>query len=434
MGSRPTIERATVGRIPIAVAETPATPTLAGVGGGFFTRLPEPRPPTPLIEKHIMIEWNDEQRALKDAFGRWHETLSTDHIDLDRLGEFPREKWELIRESGLLGLPFDERWGGMGQDLLTTMYVLESLGYGCRNGGLNFSVSTHIVSTGIPVQRFGSQDLKDRYLPRICDGTAIGAHAISEPDSGSDALSMRTTAKATEDGEAFILNGSKTFVSNGPVADLFVVYARTNPKLGSWGVTAFLVERGTPGFTVGQPIEKMGLKTSPLCELFFDDCRIPSSNVIGKPGVGFSILDYVMKWEILCSFVINLGEMQHRFERCVDYAKTRKQFGQPIGSFQSVANKIVEMKIGMETSRTWLYGTARRFLNNENVTTDIAITKLVASESNLASAMHAVQLFGGSGYMTEYGLEKDLRNAVAGTIYSGTSEIQRDRVAKMLGL
>jgi alkylation response protein AidB-like acyl-CoA dehydrogenase len=185
---------------------------------------------------------------------------------------------------------------------------------------------------------------------------------------------------------------------------------------------------------VGPPMEKMGLRTAPLCELFFDNCRIPAGNVIGKPGLGFSILDYVMKWEILCSFIINVGEMQHRFERCVEYARTRRQFNRPIGSFQSIANKIVDMKIRVETARSWLYLTAARFQAGGNVTTDISIAKLLASESNVASALDAIQIFGGNGYMTEYGLEKELRNAVAGTIYSGTSEVQRDRIAKMLGL
>lgn len=379
-----------------------------------------------------MIQWNEHQRTLRDGLARWHDALSTDHIELDREGNFPWAKWELIRRSGVLRLPFHEEWGGLGQDLLTTMYVLEGLGLGCRDGGLNFSVTTHIVSTGVPIQRFGAGELKQRYLPRICDGTAIGAHAITEPGSGSDAMSMRTVAVA--DGDGFVLSGSKAFVSNGPVADLFVVYARTNPKLGAWGVTAFLVERGTPGFSVGKPIDKMGLKTSPLCELFFDECRIPARNVIGKLGLGFSILDYVMKWEILCSFIINVGEMQHRLERCIEYAKTRKQFNRPIGSFQSISNKIVDMTISVETARTWLYLTAVRFLTNENVTVDIAIAKLLASEGNVASATHAIQIFGGNGYMTEYGLEKELRNAVAGTIYSGTSEVQRDRIAKMMGL
>lgn len=379
-----------------------------------------------------MIEWSDEQQALRKSFSQWHGAFSAGHIEDDRDSVFSREKWDLVRESGLLRLPFDERWGGLGQDLLTSMYVFEDLGYGCRDGGLNFSVSTHIVSAGIPVQRFGSSDLKQRYMARICDGASIGAHAITEPDAGSDAMSMGTTASA--EGDFFILDGRKTFISNGPVADLFVVYARTGTGQDFRGITAFIVERDTPGFTVGQPVEKMGLRTSPFCELTFDGCRVPAANVLGRPGSGFFILEHVLAWEILCLFVMAVGEMQHRLERCVDHAKNRRQFGQLIGSFQSVADKIVDAKIGVETSRKWLYDTAERHTNRENVTMDIAIAKLVTSEANVASAMAAVQLFGGRGYVTEYGLEKDLRNAIAGTIYSGTSEIQRRRIATMLGL
>jgi len=379
-----------------------------------------------------MISWNSDQQALRTGLTEWVDVLSAGHVEQDAQGGFPWEKWKLIQECGILRLPFDEQWGGLGQDLLTTMYLLEGLGHGCRDGGLNFSVSTHMVSTGIPVQRFGSAALKQRYLPAICDGDRIGAHAITEPDGGSDALAMRT--RAVRDGDHYVLTGSKTFVSNGPVADLFVVYARTHPDGGPLGITPFLVERGTPGFDIGNPIPKMGLKTSPLTELYFDECRVPAANVVGRAGGGFLVLDFVMKWEILCSFVINLGEMRHRLERCVDYARERRQFGAPIGSFQGISHKIADMKIGVETASMWLYNTALKVMAGENVTTDMAITKLVTSENNVASAMAAVQIFGGNGYMAEYGLEKDLRNAVAGTIYSGTSEIQRNRIASMLGL
>ncbi len=379
-----------------------------------------------------MIEWNEEARALRAGLAEWYDALSAGHVEQDAESAFPWDKWKLLQECGLLRLPFDQRWGGLGQDLLTTMYLLEGLGYGCRDGGLNFCASTHIVSTGIPVQRFGSDQLKQRYLPAICSGDRIGAHAITEPDGGSDALSMR--ARAIRDGDEYVLNGSKAFVSNGAVADLFTVYARTHPDGGPLGITAFLVERGTPGLTIGNPIPKMGLRTSPLTELFFDDCRIPASQVVGRAGGGFLVLDHVMKWEILCSFVINLGEMQHRLERCVDYARTRTQFGAPIGTYQGVAHKLADMKIGVETTRKWLYDTASGVAEGRVVTTDLAIAKLVASEQNVASAMAAVQIFGGYGYLAEYGLEKDLRNAVAGTIYSGTSEIQRNRISSMLGV
>ncbi|WNV86424.1 acyl-CoA dehydrogenase family protein [Umezawaea sp. Da 62-37] len=376
--------------------------------------------------------WNEDQRALRAAIENLGDVLSKDHVERDGRGEFGDDAWKRVRETGLLGLPFDPEWGGLGQDLLTTMYVLEGLGYGCRDGGLNFSTSTHVVSAGVPLQRFGSNYLKDRYLRRICDGTAIGAHAITEPEGGSDVMAMRTSA--TPDGDDYVLDGSKAFVSNGPIADVFVVYARTGKRGSPAAITAFLVDRDTPGLSVGKPIAKMGLRTSPLCELFLDGCRVPKANVLGSVGAGFLILDHVMKWEILCSFVINAGEMRHRLERCVEYANSRKQFGKPIGQYQSVANKIVEMKIAVENSRKWLYDTAERLQNGENVTVDIAISKLITSEGNVSSALAAVQVFGGYGYTAEYGLEKDLRNAVAGTIYSGTSDIQRQRIASMIGL
>lgn len=379
-----------------------------------------------------MIDWNRDQIALREGLARWHEALSAGHIEQDEQGVFSWDKWKLIRQSGILSLPFDEQWGGLGQDLLTTMYVLEGLGEGCRDGGLNFSVTTSMASTGIPLERFGSAELKGRYLPRICSGEAIGAHAITEAEGGSDALHMRT--RADRDGDHFVLRGSKTFVSNGPVADLFVIYARTRPDGGPLGVTAFIIERDTPGLQIGKPLKKMGLRTSPLSELFLDACRIPTAQVIGRVGGGFLVLDHVMKREILFSFIVNVGEMQHRLDRCIHYARTRTQFGKSIGSYQSVANKIVDMKIRLETARKWLYDTAERLVAGANVTVDMAIAKLLTSESNVASSLAAVQIFGGHGYMAEYGLEKDVRNAVAGTIYSGTTEIQYNRIASMLGL
>ena len=379
-----------------------------------------------------MIMWSKEQQTFRESFRPWHKALSAGHIEDDRDSAFSRERWDLVRESGLLRLPFDEQWGGLGRDLLTTMYVLEDLGYGCRDGGLIFSVSTHMNSAGIPIQRFGSNDLKQRYMARICDGASIGAHAISESDAGSDAMSMATTA--TADGDVFVLDGRKTFISNGPIADIFVVYARTDAGSDFRGITAFVVERDTPGFTVGEPIEKMGLRTSPFCELTFDGCRVPRAAVIGQVGSGFLILEYVLAWEILCLFIMTVGRMQDRLERTVDYAKDRTQFGQTIGSFQSIANKLVDTKIGVETSRKWLYDAAQRHANRENVTMALAIAKLITSEADVASAMAAVQIFGARGYLCKYGLEKDLRDAIGGTIYSGTSEMQRHRIATMIGL
>ncbi|MGX7827996.1 acyl-CoA dehydrogenase family protein [Actinokineospora sp. 24-640] len=379
-----------------------------------------------------MRQWTDAQTTLRADFTQQFREWGEGHIERDRVAEFPLEQWKLVADSGLLGLPFDPEWGGQGQDLATTMAVFDALGHQCRDTGLGFCVSTHVVSTGVPIDRFGSPDLKSRYMPKICDGRLIGAHAITERHGGSDAARMRTTAEKR--GDTFVLNGEKCFISSGPVADVFLVYARTAEGTGPFGITTFVVDRDTPGLELGPPIDKMGLRTSPYCDVSFTDCVVPAANVVGRVGKGFLILDHVMTWEILCSFAISLGAMRHRVERCVEYARTRTQFGAKIGSFQLVSSKIVEMKIRMETASRWLYDTAAKFMAGEDVMVDVSIAKLLVSEANVASAADAVQIFGARGYSTEYGLEKDLRDATGGTIYSGTSEVMRDKIARMLGV
>ncbi|MFD8998337.1 acyl-CoA dehydrogenase family protein [Streptomyces abikoensis] len=379
-----------------------------------------------------MMHWSEDQRELRAAIAALGERLGEGHLERDRTGEFSHDNWKLLRESDLFRLPFEERWGGLGQSLTTTLYVLEGLGQACRDAGLSFSATTHMVSTGVPIQRFGSPALKERFLPAVCAGEVIGAHAISEPEAGSDMLSLRTTGRV-EDGH-LVLNGNKAFVTNGPIADVFVVYVSTGERGSPFGITAVVVERDRPGLTVGGPMAKMGLRTSPLSELFFDDCRVPLENVIGRVGTGFVVFDHVMKWEVLCSFVVNVGEMRARLERVVEYARTREQFGRPIGSHQAVAHRIARMRVATDTARTALYEAARKVEAGEDATVEVATAKLLASEGNLASAVAAVQTFGGYGYMAEYGLEQDLRNAVAGTIYSGTTDIQYSRIATTMGL
>jgi len=377
-------------------------------------------------------EWSDEQKALRKDLEQHFEALSAGHIDDDAAAVFPREKWDLIRETDVVRLVFDPAYGGLGHDALTMVYVLEHLGYGCRDQGLLFGVATQIVSVALPIQRFGSDDLKERYLRRLIAGEIIGAHAISEPEAGSDATAMTTTARP--DGDDFVLNGKKAFCTSGPVADVITVYTKAEAEGGATEITAFVVETDKPGITVGDPIPKMGLNTSPIGELEFHDYRVPKANILGKPGAGFFILEHVMTWEILAIFVMMVGDMQQRMERCIAYAKKRRQFGEPIGSNQYIAGKIVEQKIGVENSRKHLYDTARRFARRRSVTAEISMAKLVTSEANLASALAAVQIFGGRGYMRAEGLEKDVRNAVGAPIYSGTNEMQRIRLAAMMGL
>jgi len=378
------------------------------------------------------MDWDARQKGLREAIAVWTERLNAVQTADASSDRFCRAKWDLVRESGVLRLPFEASHGGFGEDLLTTMYVLEGLGHGCRDGGLNFSVCTQIVSVGVPLQRSGSEQLKQRFLPRICDGSLIAAHAITEPTGGSDALAMET--RAVDRGDHYLIDGTKTFITHAPVADVFMVYARTSLHGGPLGITAFAVDRDTPGLRTSDAIPKMGLKGSPVGELVLDGCEVDAANVVGKPGSGFFVLDYVMKWEILCSFITSVGTMEHRLERCIDYARTREQFGKPIGAFQAIAHKIVDMRIAIETGRRWLYDTAAAFADGRDTTADIAIAKLLASEANVSSALAAMQIFGGNGYTTAFGLEADLRDAVGGTIYSGTSEIQRNRIAATLGL
>jgi alkylation response protein AidB-like acyl-CoA dehydrogenase len=377
-------------------------------------------------------DWTDEQKALRKELQKYYEALNAGVLEDDAAERFNRDKWQLIRESGVIRIPFAEQWGGLGHDALTLVYVLEELGYGCRDAGLLFALATQVVSAAIPLQKFGSEELKERYLARLIDGEIISAHAISEPSAGSDAMAMSTTA--TPDGDGYLLNGGKTFITNGPIADVITVYAKLDTGDGASGITAFLVPTDTPGLHVGPPIAKLGLNTCPFCELEFTDCRVPASNIVGKPGASFFVLEHVMNWEILCIFIMMAGEMQERMERCIAHVKKRTAFGVPIASNQYVAGKIVDQKIGIETSRKHLYDTARRFAKGRTVTTEISMAKLVTSEANLASALSAVQLFGGRGYMREYGMEKGLRDAVGAPIYSGTNEMQRVRIASMLGL
>jgi alkylation response protein AidB-like acyl-CoA dehydrogenase len=361
----------------------------------------------------------------------WIEELNRDIEGYDALAEFPWDKWKTIQRSGILALPVDKRYGGRGGTLTETMRALERLGFVCRDAGLGFSVSTQIVSVGVPLQAFASEELKSRYLPRIASGELVTAHAITEPEHGSDAMNITTTARP--DGDEYVIDGGKMFITNAPIADLFLVYVRTGDP-GPFGLSVFVIERGTPGLTIGKPLDKMGLRTSPLSEVTFEALRVPAAHRIGGEGAGFLILDHVMKREILFSFSLTLGEMSHRLQRVIRFAKQRRQFDQPIGRFQGVSHRIADMKIAVETSRKWLADTGAKVEAGQDAAIDIAATKTVVSEANKATALDALQIFGGQGYLTGTGIERDVRNALGGTIYSGTNEIQRNRIAALLGL
>ncbi len=379
------------------------------------------------------FSWTPDQLELHDAVVQFaRRALQDDLIERDRNGEFSRELWGRCADFGIQGLPFPEEYGGRGSDVLSTVLAMEALGYGCKDNGLLFGINAQMWSVQMPIFRFGAEEQKRRYLPRLCDGTMIGAHGMSEPDSGSDAFGLRTIAERR--GDRYRLNGSKTFVSGAPVADVFVVFATVDPGAGVLGLTAFLLDRDTPGFRVSRPIRKMGLTTSPMAELVFDDCEVPVENRLGREGRGGAIFNDSMEWERSCILAGFLGTMRRQLESCVRYAKQRRQFGKPIGDFQSVSNRLVQMKLRLETGRLLLYRAAWTKQEGRPAGAEAALAKLYLGEACLQSSLDAVQIHGGYGFTTEYEVERDLRDAVGGRLYSGTSEIQAQVIARSLGL
>jgi alkylation response protein AidB-like acyl-CoA dehydrogenase len=379
------------------------------------------------------FEFTEEQIAIKKNAARFaQKELNDKIIERDRDGVFSRELWRKCADFGIQGSAFPQKYGGGDADILSTVLLMEGLGYGCKDSGLIFSINGQMWTVQMPILRFGTEAQKNKYLPKLCSGEWIGAHGMTEPGSGSDAFSLSTTARL--DGDHYILNGSKTFSSNAPVADVFIVFATIDKGKGFMGVTDFIVEKGFPGFSVSNDIHKMGLKTSPMAELFLEDCPVPVENRLGKEGNGAIIFDDAIEWERSCILASLIGGMERQLEACIKYANERRQFNKPIGKFQSVANRIVDMKVRLETSRHMLYKLAWLKQTRGKATMEAAIAKLYLSEAWVKSCLDAIQIHGGYGYTTEFELERDLRDSVASTLYSGTSEIQRNIIAKFLGL
>jgi len=355
-----------------------------------------------------------------------------DMIARDRDEQFSHEAWKRCAQFGVLGMPIPKEHGGLGLTLSHLLAVMEGLGYGTKDQGLLFSINAHLWTNSIPILVYGSEDQRRRYLPGLCDGSLIGANGASEPGAGSDIFSMRT--RAERQGDCYVLNGTKMFVTNAPVCHLIVAYASIDPALGPMGVTAFVVERDTPGVAITGPLDKMGLRTSPMAEIVFEDCRVPLSSRLGREGRGIEVFECSMEWERGAILANCLGVMRRQLERCIEHARTRKQFGRPIGKFQSVANRIVDMRVRLDACRPLVYRIGRLKAEGRSAFAEAAIAKLFVSDCFVKSSLDAVQVFGGYGYMTEQEIERDLRDAVGSTLYSGTSEIQRNIIAGSLGL
>jgi hypothetical protein len=379
------------------------------------------------------FSWSDEQRELFQAVSAFaRKELNEGLIERDREAVFNRAGWKQCGQVGLPGLTVPAELGGTEADALTAVGVLEKLGYACRDNGLTFSLNAHLWTACMPLAEFGADEQKRKFLPKLCGGEWIGGNAMSEPGSGSDAFSMRTTAEKRQG--RYVLNGGKTWVTNAPVADVLVVYATIDPAKGAAGVTAFLVEKDAPGFTVGRKLDKMGLRTSPMAEVFFDNCEIPEENLLGKEGSGSQLFTRSMTWERGCILASAVGSMQRLLETSIKHARERKQFGQAIGKFQQVSSRIVDMKLRLETARRLLYHTAWLRDQGKGSVMEAALVKLHISEAWVKTCEDAIQIHGGYGYMTESEIERELRDAIGSRIYSGTSEIQRNLVAALLGL
>ena len=377
--------------------------------------------------------WSDQQRELLDAVGRFaSQQLNYNVIENDRDGVFNHDAWKKCGSFGIQGLPVPTEYGGLGLDPLTTVAALERLGYACKDNGLLFSINAHLWTAVTPLVYNGSEAQKKKYLPGLCNGALIGGNAMSEPNSGSDAFSLATTA--VKKGSKYVLNGSKIFVTNGPVADLLVVFATLDKARGAYGICAFLVEKDSPGLNVARKLEKMGVRTSPMAEVFFEDCEVPEENFLGKEGAGSLMFTNSMTWERGCILASAVGSMQRLLETSVRYAKERRQFGQSIGKFQRVADKIVDMKLRVESARHMLYHCAWLRGQRKQVYLEAAMAKLHISDCWVKCCEDAIQIRGGYGYMTEYEVERELRDAIGSKLYSGTSEIQRSLIASLLGL
>ncbi|MGC4868597.1 acyl-CoA dehydrogenase family protein [Micromonospora sp. DT53] len=374
--------------------------------------------------------WTPEQRAAYDEVRASVEQTFAPTADAGRLHD--RDVWRQLGQLGLLGLCIPAEYGGGGLGALDTALRVEAFGRGCADTGLVFAAGAHQFACAVPVAGFGTPELKEDLLPGICSGEVVAGNAMTESGAGSDVSRLAVTATATADG--YLLNGEKTFVTNGPVADVLVTYATTDPLAGHLGVTAFVLDRDTTGLTVSASLDKMGLVSAPAGRVSFEDCLVPAHRVLGEPGQGGAIFQHSMRWERACLFAGYVGLLDRLVERCVGHATSRRQFGRRISDFQAVANRIVEMKLRTESARLLLYRCCWEMDNNAGSELNVALSKLAVSEAAVAGALDAVRLFGGRGYLREAGIETVLRDAVPSTIFSGTSDVQRLLIAHELGL
>lgn len=355
-------------------------------------------------------------------------------VERDRSETFDRDLWKQCATFGIQGLALPAKYGGplIEVDFPRALLAMEAFGKGCRDNGLAFALNAQMWTVQTPLLHFGSDAQKEKYLPGMATGEIIGAHALTEPEAGSDVTSMQLAAVKTAGG--YLLNGEKHLITLAPTADFVLVFAQGNPKLKGWGISAFLVDRGTPGFTLSEKYTKMGMRSVPIGSMTFEDCFLPDGALVGREGLGFSIMNHSLEYDRCCILASQLGAMERQLEDTVAFAKKRKQFDQPVGKFQAVSHRIVDMKVRLETARLLLYKTAWLKQEGKSARLEATMLKLYLSEAFIASSMDAIRTLGGAAYLGAGGVERDLRDAVGGVLYAGTSDIQKNIIAQYLGL
>lgn len=347
-------------------------------------------------------------------------------------GYFTRDRWRTAAGLGLTGLCLPPEHGGQGLGAVDTALCLETFGRACPDTGLVFGVAAHLLACAVAIRDFACPEVAKELLPGLAGGDLIAANAITEDESGSDV--GRLTMKAVPDGDDYLLTGEKSFSSNAPIADVFVTYAVTDPAAGFLGTTGFVVGRDSPGLQVGPPMTKMGLHGCPAGRLTLTDTPVPATHVLGEPGQGGVIFQHSMGWERACLFAIYLGLMDEQLRRCVRRARERRQFGHRIGEFQAVAHPIAEMRQRLDSARLLLYRACWHMDEGRTDVTEISLAKVAVSDAAVANSITAMQVFGGNGYLTETGIEAQLRDSLPSTIFSGTNEMHRSIIARGMGL
>lgn len=348
--------------------------------------------------------------------------------DIDRTDAFPLDLWPAMGALGLHGVTVEESYGGSGLGYFAHCLVMEEISRASASVGLSYGAHSNLCVNQI--RRNGTEEQKRRYLPKLLSGEHVGALAMSEVSSGSDVVSMRL--RADKKGNRYILNGTKMWITNGAYAETFVVYAKTDPGAGAHGITAFLVERGFKGFRTGQKLNKLGMRGSPTCELIFEDCEVPQENVLGMAGHGIEVLMSGLDYERVVLAAGPLGIMQACLDLCLPYTRERKQFGHAIGEFELVQGKLADMYTGLSACRAYVHAVARACDHGKTSRKDAAGALLFAAEHATKTALDAIQLLGGNGYINDYPAGRFLRDAKLYEIGAGTSEIRRMLIGREL--